>query len=311
MKRESILLIIIVLLLGVGGVIAATYFPSNQTTYDNSYSGMTSTNVQGAIDELYNVCSSNGESSQVSIGNQEVKVVTSDDGLYKDEYIDGRYLYRGTNPDNYLTFNGEAAGWRIISIEKDGAIKIRASESKTYQEWNGDAWTKPSLWFMSTLNVYLNEDYYNGLNSIAQRMIDINTFDIGSITINDSLENQIKDEKISKWRGKIGLISVSEYIRANSNISGCGSYSVSSSNNCKTTNWMNVGGVEWTITPRLIDRNNDHYNYLQAFIIYRGGLNWYDAYDMEAEVMPVLYLSSDVKIIGGDGSQNNPFELSL
>ena len=33
-------------------VIAATYFPSNDVTYDNSESGLTSTNVQGAIDEL-------------------------------------------------------------------------------------------------------------------------------------------------------------------------------------------------------------------------------------------------------------------
>ena len=37
-------------------VIAATYFPSNQTTYDNSVSGLQSTNVQDAIDELYGVC---------------------------------------------------------------------------------------------------------------------------------------------------------------------------------------------------------------------------------------------------------------
>ena len=33
-------------------VIAATYFPSNDVTYDNSESGISSTNVQGAIDEL-------------------------------------------------------------------------------------------------------------------------------------------------------------------------------------------------------------------------------------------------------------------
>ena len=33
-------------------VYAETYFPSNQTTYDNSATRMTATNVQGAIDEL-------------------------------------------------------------------------------------------------------------------------------------------------------------------------------------------------------------------------------------------------------------------
>ena len=37
-------------------VIASTYFPSNQTTYDNSVGALQSTNVQDAIDELYGVC---------------------------------------------------------------------------------------------------------------------------------------------------------------------------------------------------------------------------------------------------------------
>ena len=37
-------------------VIAATYFPSNDVTYDNKESGLKSTNVQGAIDELYVEC---------------------------------------------------------------------------------------------------------------------------------------------------------------------------------------------------------------------------------------------------------------
>ena len=41
---------------GIVGVSATTYFPSNQTTYDNSSSGMSSANVQNAVDELYNAC---------------------------------------------------------------------------------------------------------------------------------------------------------------------------------------------------------------------------------------------------------------
>ncbi len=38
-------------------VLAATYFESSAVTYDNTKSGLSSTNVQGAIDELYNECS--------------------------------------------------------------------------------------------------------------------------------------------------------------------------------------------------------------------------------------------------------------
>ena len=33
--------------------------------------------------------------------------VTSGDGLYKDAYEDNVYTYRGSNPNNYVTFNGE------------------------------------------------------------------------------------------------------------------------------------------------------------------------------------------------------------
>ena len=39
-------------------VYAVTYFPSNQVTYDNGASGLKSTDVQGALDELYNTCQS-------------------------------------------------------------------------------------------------------------------------------------------------------------------------------------------------------------------------------------------------------------
>ena len=41
---------------GIVVVCAITYFPSNQTTYDNGNTGMKATNVQTAIDELYNTC---------------------------------------------------------------------------------------------------------------------------------------------------------------------------------------------------------------------------------------------------------------
>ena len=44
------------ILFTVVGVSAAAVFPSNQTTYDNSVSGLNATNVQTAIDEVYSTC---------------------------------------------------------------------------------------------------------------------------------------------------------------------------------------------------------------------------------------------------------------
>ena len=108
---------------GIVVVYAETYFPSNQTTYDNSASGMQATDVQGAIDELYNTCFPPSGGDTIL---DNTDIVTSGDGLYKDEYEDGRYLYRGANPNNYIKFNNEL--WRIISLEKDGTIKIRRND---------------------------------------------------------------------------------------------------------------------------------------------------------------------------------------
>ena len=58
LKNRIFIFILGGLILGSAGVLAATYFPSSDVTYDNSSSGLSSTDVQGAIDELYNEFSS-------------------------------------------------------------------------------------------------------------------------------------------------------------------------------------------------------------------------------------------------------------
>ena len=83
----------------VVGVAAATYFPSNDVTYDNTESGLTSTNVQGAIDELYTECTKEPTAGETII---------EDAGLEKDPY-ECRYFFTGANPNNYINFNNEIA----------------------------------------------------------------------------------------------------------------------------------------------------------------------------------------------------------
>ena len=90
-------------------VIAATYFPSNQTTYDNSVSGLQSTNVQDAIDELYGVCFPPTPPATDTITDL---LPSNPDELYKDEHGDIRYY--GATPNNYVSFNNEL--WRIIGV---------------------------------------------------------------------------------------------------------------------------------------------------------------------------------------------------
>ncbi len=98
-KSYAIGLIVGIVVSGTISVIAATYFPTNDVTYDNTESGLSSTNVQGAIDELYGVCTAKPAGDQI----------IENAGLEKDPY-ECRYFFTGSNPNNYITFNNETAG---------------------------------------------------------------------------------------------------------------------------------------------------------------------------------------------------------
>ena len=283
------------------GVMATTYFPSNDVTYDNKESGLSSTDVQGAIDELYGVCFPPKAGDTIL---DSVDVVTSGDGLYEDEYEDGRYFYKGGNPNNYVTFNNEQAGWRIVSIEPDGTIKIMRINSIGNYQWDSSSsnnWARPA-----SLNTYLNGTYYNGLNATAKNQIVAKDFNIGGITYdNNDLAEQIKDENGTKWNGKVALVTVSEYIRSNSNKSRCGSFSLNNNNysSCVSTGWMDNNDFWWTLSPIAVTSDGSSVVHSDGNVFDDYVSNYYEYY----AVRPALYLSSEIKITGGTGTSLNPY----
>ena len=290
-KTNLISFIIAGIIVSGGFVFAAVTFPSNEVSYSNGTSGLNSNNVQGAIDELYETC------TRVPAGEQ----IIEDAGLEKDQY-ECRYFFTGANPNNYITFNNEK--WRIISVECDGTIKIMREVSIGTMAWDtsrSNNWTR-----LATLNTYLNGTYYNGLNVAAQSKIVDKDFSIGGITYNNNdLSNQIKEENSNKWNGKIALPTLSEYIRTNSNQSSCGTLSVIVNNYsvCLSTSWMNNAKSNWwTLSPMSS-------NSLNVFIVGSNGyVSNYPVYG-NYNVHSTLYLSSDIQITGGDGSQSNPYQI--
>ena len=309
------------LLFGTLGVYAATYFPSHDVTYDNQSSGMQATDVQGAIDELYNLCSTPPIKLPGLAGEilDKVPIVTSGDGLYKDEYED-RYIYKGVNPKNYITFNDEE--WRIISLESDGTIKIMGEPNyrigSDMIEWDTSG---NNVWNSSTLKTFLNGEYYNALTTTAKNQITSHSYNVGAIdiatsSISESILNQINGEKATKWNGNVGLVTASEYIRANSNIRYCGSVKLLENNTrtCRATNWMYMNGFDywWTITPslgssalgkqaiRVVAEPNDRdvSGRLQQVRV-----------NLNGKYYPVVYLSSSLSLTGGTGTESDPYTI--
>lgn len=274
------------------------------------------------------------------------KVVTSGDGLYADEYENNRYFYKGTAPDNYITFNGEDAGWRIISVEPDETLKIMKSESVVKMSYdnassrtasyctnpqygcnvwgsnttmlnsNGQSITKLAYQLNgveydlptteASVNIYLNQNYYNTLSDEAKLQLETHYFNVGKVNreTGQLLETDVEQEKGNKWLGNIGLITVSDYVRASNNSACTDVYSYFNNANCYASsnehNYLNNQTTIWTISP--CAHSNSHH----TWDVYDSGrLDANYTFDSR-NVHPTLYLKSNISL-SGSGTKTNPY----
>ena len=230
------------------------------------------------------------------------------------------YRYRGASPKNYVSFNGET--WRIIGIfpTDDGTgkienrIKIIRNESIGDKYWDEKAtndWVKPA-----TLNTELNTTYLNNLSPTAQSMIGNTKYYLGGYsksTIQKDVMYQY-ERKINgsayyygsnpnSWVGKLGLMYASDYGYAASD-ECTQTLSNYKDTTCKNNNWLLKRKEEW-----LLPQNAGTSNY--AFIVRSDGeVN--SIYVKNTDVVrPVLYLTSSVEIIGGNGTSTEPYVLDM
>ena len=276
--------------------------------------------------------------TNITIGGQNVAIVNDGDGLYEDKYIDDRYIFKGSNPNNYVSFNGEL--WRIVSVDKEGNIQImrndlldaRAFDSKGVRDVTSDdggsyctdaddgcnAWTankniigEPKYFVNgdfsgevkkdSEMLTYLNGEYLKSLKD-SDYIINQN-WAIGGAAGDASLKSQTYTEQKSEWNGKVGLITASDYIKATTG-KNCDSLDSMNLNyaSCKEKNWMFKDGVAWwTISP--MDNAS-----VQLWYVGEGGFINNDSASKLFAVRPVVYLSNDI-LLTGDGTINSPYIL--
>jgi len=272
-------------------------------------------------------------------------VVTEGDGLYEDPVEAGRYVYRGSNPDNYITFNGEEAGWRIISVESDGTIKIMTRENSEYRQFEAkntrtaeycnysnygcNVWGSASTMLDTSGNnvdkmrrafnetntyalpteesqtaQYLNVEYYNTLTEEAKSQIDNHLWNVGPVPMSILLEDEVEQERSYKWRGKIGLINPSDYVKASTDNS-CQSEYISNTQSgyvCKNNNYLVNKARYWTMTPQA-----DVNSHRAWTVTPTGSLNISVLTDISA-LYPVVFLKSDINL-SGTGTQEDPFTI--
>ena len=106
---------------------------------------------------------------------------------------------------------------------------------------------------------------------------------------------------------KIAIMYASDYGYAASKECTSNLNNYNGSANCITTNnWLDKSADTWLLPQHSV-------NFRLAFCVFPSGFvgsNGY-AFDGEYAVRPVLYLSSNVKISGGEGTSQKPYQLSI
>mgnify|MGYP004559094383 CR=1 FL=1 len=289
-----------------------------------------------------------GDTSNAAAEMLKAKVVTNGDGLYTDSTEAGRYIYRGANPDNYIKLGDDM--YRIIAVESDNTIKviyngsignmsfdtakscdevayvtpknktkISTDGNSTTYEINGGIYTAAvpdkvnggcNRWSRrADLNVYLNDTWYNTLK--YSNLITSHTWNVGAVSEEETnLQTSVNEEKKETWDGKIGLMNVTDYVKASTN-SACTSVNAYNSNsscykNSATHNWIYAGPAakrsSWTITP--YSYNSPHA--ATVFSVGSDGYFYYTSASTSLGAAPVLYLSSDISL-EGEGTSNSPY----
>ena len=227
------------------------------------------------------------------------------------------YRYIGADPDNYIQFNNEL--WRIIGIF-DGQLKIIRNESIGRMGWDNNG---SNDWSKASLQTYLNNDYYGTIDQNDQTKIDSNyIWKLGGSSTYDDVTAQMFYERErgttvysgrpTEWIESIALMYPSDYGFSTSggstmNRSSCLAkelFNWNSVEDCYINSWLyDSSNNQWTLAP-----NASHS--LSVFLVHYGGymdVN-YNASNSNA-VRPAVYLLSNVEIVSGIGTPDEPFVL--
>ena len=292
-----------------------------------SYKFRVNVNNEGAPKEDYALSFAK---SKVGTDGLELITHTIDDTLQVDNKFATEYRYRGGDSvvKNYVTFNNEA--WRIIGIiptedtsgNVENRFKIIKDTSIGNMKWNTNG---TNDWTSATLNTYLNNDYYNTLTSDAKNMIGTTKYYLGGYSnskmTSDTMwqyerkndanrsgyyygTNPVMQNDTSK---KIAIMYASDYGYGASKECTSILDDYDSSTNCKTTNnWLDKSQNTWLLPQTSASSSHAFYVNSSGYV-YNDGI----VYNREYAARPVLSLSSNVKITGGEGTSGSPYQLSI
>ena len=201
----------------------------------------------------------------------------------------------------------------------DSALQVVLNSGVYYNRTSG---TCPSGQNGATTNC----DFSNtGLTEEAKEMIETVTWKLGGTANYTSASNGLASHwygyergttvysgRPITWNGKVGLMYPSDYGYATSggsttNRESClakalYNWNSSSFSDCKNNDWLFTGNYQWTLTPHSSSSYSVFFVFYTGFVFSSGASGSFG-------VRPSVYLTSNVKISGGDGTSNSPYTL--
>ena len=237
---------------------------------------------------------------------------TNEDGLQVDPYNQNRYIYVGDSVNNYIEFSGKI--WRIISIEKNGAISLLDINKYITTSWDS---TNNRDWENSTLFSTLNNSYLSSISDsskLSQRdwfvpYIYPSSGNANKLTLDELiLQEEINQDGYIAYSKYVGIVSVGDLMKATNN-ANCKS-DVLNSSACNS--WLSAY-KGWTIDVNgEIDKDPSETSDLKSYYAYyldTGNKISMGKTDTSHDVYPVILLDRNCVIAGGIGTLGNPYVL--
>lgn len=226
-------------------------------------------------------------------------VVYTGAGLYD---LNGELVYRGENPNNYVSFSGKS--WRIVKLENDQVVLIlnQKGEKTVWDDrYNNDRKRNDGINDYSVSRIFENvQKLYDGnslFTSNAKSLLATHSLYIGRRGENDSINNGSIEKSTRLDNQVIGLLPLYDYINASID-SNCSNVNTS---NCSNYNYLNYYQYSWwSLTA-------DSSNTYKAYRVEMNGTITTTRASSNGYIRPVVYLAKDVLYASGDGTSENPY----
>ena len=216
-----------------------------------------------------------------------VKEVIEDDIMNRLNYEDEEQTFvTGSNPYNYIWYSGKL--WRVVSIDpNDNSVKLVTQWNISAIPYDNDS----SAFAGSYMEMWLNDTTVDGFLG--------NLREPEKFIVTDAVWNATMDNR------ELGSITIPNETTIVSNAVGLlNTYEYQSSNDGGRTGYLNNGLHWWTLTPYsdsnvcYISASGSIGNQVPTFVRNNGG-----------GIRPSINLKKEVKIVDGDGSEENPYRL--